>query len=266
MPWYPLEVTPSRLLGVVGPLAIFATASCLALTPLEGLVGPTTDGGVEAKADAMSDGGSDVAADAPFPTGSFVQKAQWANSSPYKCTLPAPVKAGNLVVALTISSPPEQGEVSISDTLNQAWKPSIRSTCITENLGMRFYYTDNAIGGNETVTMKVGTGTLYGLALLEYTGFGVLDVDGMSCAGGVSSKMTTAPITTTGPGLLIAIFNTLNPTSLTVPGPGWVVRDNNQGYYTWEDQIVGAAGPYQGTSTQKDNTSWTTLIAAFHAK
>ena len=255
-----------RSIVVLGSLATLATLGCLALTPLEGLVGPAGDAGVDAKADA-ADTGADASPDAPLPTGGFVQKAQWSNGAPYKCTLPAPVKAGNLVVALTISSPPEQGEVSISDTLNQAWKPSTRSTCTTENLGMRLYYAENAIAGSETVTMKVGSGTLYGLALLEYTGFGALDVDGMSCSGGVTTNMTTAKITTTGPALLVALFNTLSPTQpATLAGNGWTVRDNNQGYYTWEDQIVGAAGPYQGTATQQGNTTWTTLVAAFKAK
>ena len=233
-----------------------ATVGCSLLTQLDEL---RSDASTPSN-DASDANTVDVATDASTPI-TLVQKAQWSNQSPYTCTMPSAVGNGNTLIALAITSPPD-ALASISDTLGQTWKSTTFHGCTNENLGLRFFYVESSKPGADAVTMSLTPGNVDGIAVVEYAGVGPLEAEAGQCAG-VVTNMTTPNVTTSGPGLLVAAFTTLNPTGNSLPGSGWTIRDNNGGYYTWEDQITVTGGSYAATASQATNSTWTSIIAAF---
>lgn len=183
------------------------------------------------------------------------------------CTMPGPVTAGDLLVAMDCYITPE-GTISVTDTNNETYVSAIQRDETSAIIGCKILYTANAVGGTTpTFTVHSTTATNHWFAVNEYSGIvssAPLDVTaGGATDGNFSASAVTGNFTTAQSNELIVVMATFGQGTVSA-GSGYTPRFA-QTTITPEDRVVTSAGTYNATESSSQSTGWVILAATFKA-
>jgi hypothetical protein len=201
----------------------------------------------------------------------------WSSMLTTSVAYPNAVNAGDLLlVPMIIDNPSTATTFSVSDSLGNTWLHTPFRRC-PSGLGFELWYVESSKAGADTVTASQSQlnaiSDELSITLLEYSGLraaGALDAEAGQCAPAPTGNLTSPPINTTGPDLLVALFADPCGGGTMTQGVPWSLIDRNM---TWFYLLSGhsnggrgaAAGAYSATATSTSATSdcWGAAVAAF---
>lgn len=183
---------------------------------------------------------------------------------------------GNLLVAAVYwdESP---DTITLTDTAGLAWSnlpiegiPSVCGGTTGNATGAEIYYAAVSATGPNTVTVAQTSGTQpLGVFLLEYANVATAP-DAMSgqVAPSASHAVSAPPITTNGPGVVIAFFNETQMNGMMSGGSGYVVEARDMGFPNLIEDAIEPAGTYTpdgALPNAQSDACWVAIAVAFRA-
>ena len=181
--------------------------------------------------------------------------------------------AGNSIIVIVMWES-ASGTMAINDPTNGVNKDSNGNSYTSiqgpDALGGQYsaqvFLASNIAAGANTVTVKPGQATFWGMAILEYTqAFGSVDQFVKQTGSGTSMTTGTTPTTTSASELILAYFtNGYGGATFSSPGAGYSIETSKTGSSTQDlcviDQIASSEAAFTGTVSQSVSVGYGSWI------
>ncbi len=220
-----------------------------------------------------ADASADIASDAAPPHLVQVVAPGYVKQVSASATIAA--TEGDVVIAAVYwDETPDT--VSFADTASYGWNSTLAQTIPacggpTGNAtGAQLYWSRVPASGSNTVTVTQTSGTQpIGVMLVEYANVQMLPEDsGAEPAPMASNTMSTLPVTTSGPAVVIAFFNDTIGTGTIAGAMPFTVEARDVGFPNLLEDAIVPSGTYTATATLPNaqvDACWIAFAAAFPA-